>query len=421
MTSLMEVVDIPNTAAESLRAPPLLSDVTFASAVSAAFKALPGILAESILAKTLASRLYALQSVPPLARVEWLRELEQQEGNTLVLDRKGLTARGGLLPDDHLFKTMARKGLIRDNHVIWAPSYPTLPPPAASRAAAPTSVAPSSSTSNAPTTAPTVFNVYALGNAVCGHPGIVHGGLSSAIIDESFGYLMYLMASAAAEAGAPAAAEASPVTAGPTTAPAPAAAAGTAPAAQVGDPSAGSQGVPETAAAGAAAALVGASEAVPASCTVEKRKEEGQGQQQQAQRRRGLACVGGLSGRELRSAMTARLEVDFVRPLPHDSIVVCVVQLHRVDGRKVWLRAQLMNSAPRTATAITTFSNSSATPASAAGGGGSNSAGSSSPDAAGAEVYARGEALFVAPRPKAAAAAAAAAAGAGVTGSSPST
>lgn len=41
----------------------------------------------------------------PLSNVVWLHQLEAANGCTLVLDRHGLTARGGLLPDDHLVRS----------------------------------------------------------------------------------------------------------------------------------------------------------------------------------------------------------------------------------------------------------------------------------------------------------------------------
>lgn len=99
---------------------------------------------------------------------------------------------------------MARNGLIKDNRVIWAPEYPLLPsaPLRPAAAAAPTTEMAAVAAAGAqqqPSCAATVLNVYALATDVCGHKGVVHGGLSSALLDESFGYLLYLLASTAAE------------------------------------------------------------------------------------------------------------------------------------------------------------------------------------------------------------------------------
>jgi acyl-CoA thioesterase FadM len=39
--------------------------------------------------------------------------------------------------------------------------------------------------------------------------------------------------------------------------------------------------------------------------------------------------------------LTARLEVDYKKPLPSDSLIKCTVQLEEVDKRKVWMRATI--------------------------------------------------------------------------------
>lgn len=38
-----------------------------------------------------------------------------------------------------------------------------------------------------------VYTLYHLGTDTCGHPGIVHGGLTSAMVDETFGALLYML------------------------------------------------------------------------------------------------------------------------------------------------------------------------------------------------------------------------------------
>lgn len=41
--------------------------------------------------------------------------------------------------------------------------------------------------------------------------------------------------------------------------------------------------------------------------------------------------------------LTARLEVDYKKRLPSDSIIQCTVQLEEIDKRKVWMRAAIMD------------------------------------------------------------------------------
>ncbi|PNW86609.1 hypothetical protein CHLRE_02g093600v5 [Chlamydomonas reinhardtii] len=291
MASLYEAVELPTISGQVGRCVPqngtdLTPELTVASLLTAAL--------ESFVPESVGRAYHAVRACTlgrtPLSNVVWLHQLEAANGCTLVLDRHGLTARGGLLPDDHLFKFMARNGLIKDNRVIWAPEYPLLPsaPLRPAAAAAPTTEMAAVAAAGAqqqPSCAATVLNVYALATDVCGHKGVVHGGLSSALLDESFGYLLYLLASTAAE------------------------------------------------------------------------KES-------------RALRPELPSAALKSAMTAHLEVDFVRPLLPESVVVCVAQVEKVEGRKVWLRAELLSRAPTAAV----------------------------PGEAAPVVYARGRALFVTPR-----------------------
>eukprot|EP00198_Chlamydomonas_reinhardtii_P012655 XP_001701992.1 predicted protein [Chlamydomonas reinhardtii] len=241
MASLYEAVELPTISGQVGRCVPqngtdLTPELTVASLLTAAL--------ESFVPESVGRAYHAVRACTlgrtPLSNVVWLHQLEAANGCTLVLDRHGLTARGGLLPDDHLQQ---------------------------------------------PSCAATVLNVYALATDVCGHKGVVHGGLSSALLDESFGYLLYLLASTAAE------------------------------------------------------------------------KES-------------RALRPELPSAALKSAMTAHLEVDFVRPLLPESVVVCVAQVEKVEGRKVWLRAELLSRAPTAAV----------------------------PGEAAPVVYARGRALFVTPR-----------------------
>ncbi|KAG2425627.1 hypothetical protein HYH02_014999 [Chlamydomonas schloesseri] len=315
MASLYEAVELPVVASpgpagrcapmQNPKAAELVPDLTVGSLLTAALESfVPESVGRAYHAAV--ARAYTLGRTP-LSNVAWLQRLEASPGCTLVLDRHGLTARGGLLPDDHLFKFMARNGLIRDNRVVWAPEYPLLP--IAPQRAAPTTAASEPAAADdalgsAPQTtcAATVLNVYQLANDVCGHKGVVHGGLSSALLDESFGYLLYLLASTAAEAETSSSSSSS------------------------------------TAATGGAATSKALRPELPSAA--------------------------------LKAAMTAHLEVDFVRPLLPESVVVCVAQVEKVEGRKVWLRAELLSGAPTTA----------------------------APGEAAPVVYARGRALFVTPR-----------------------
>ncbi|KXZ43112.1 hypothetical protein GPECTOR_102g65 [Gonium pectorale] len=350
MTSLHEVTSFPPAFPSSGR-PPLLADLTLAEVLQAAYEALPSSAPARELLFQVARRLHVVRPPPPLSAVPWLAALERREGNVLVLDRHGLTLRGGLLPDDHLFKSMARSQLIKDNHVVWAPSWAPLPPPvphgkaaAASTAASAASSAASASASATAGAAPpaaspdtrgaaTVFNAYALSGAVCGHPGIVHGGLSSAIVDETFGYLLYLLAGASVpSAGCPRPTPVQPA--------APAAAAAAVPP----EPHSQQAGEPDQ----------------QDSCS-------------------GGCAGGGWRGPDLRAAMTAHLEVDFLRPLPADTVVACVAQVDRVEGRKVWLRAQLLGPGDGLLHCD--------------GGGSTGGVG-----AAQRELFAEGKALFITPR-----------------------
>lgn len=149
----------------------------------------------------------------------WLDELVASGNYKVELDRHSLMFKGGLLPDDHLFKSMARQGTVRDNRVLFNPGTSCL------------------------------MNAYALGANVCGHKGIVHGGLSAAMIDESFGYLTHLCRRDRAG------------------------------------------GVPETG-----------------------------------------------------TLLTAHLEVDYKLPLPAGGVVVCICEVEKVEGRKVWATARLMDT-----------------------------------------------------------------------------
>jgi acyl-coenzyme A thioesterase PaaI-like protein len=42
-------------------------------------------------------------------------------------------------------------------------------------------------------------------------------------------------------------------------------------------------------------------------------------------------------------AYTARLEIDFKRPLPVDMVVCCTAKLNSIEGRKIWVSAEMLD------------------------------------------------------------------------------
>lgn len=43
-------------------------------------------------------------------------------------------------------------------------------------------------------------------------------------------------------------------------------------------------------------------------------------------------------------AVTARLEVDYCARIPHDSTLLCSAKLEKIEGRKLWMTAELKDS-----------------------------------------------------------------------------
>ncbi len=79
--------------------------------------------------------------------------------NTTPHNSLGKTA----LTPDHMFTAFLRHNLIKDIVCLFHPDTKS------------------------------VLNAYHLGTDTCGHPGIIHGGLTSSVIDESFGILVYML------------------------------------------------------------------------------------------------------------------------------------------------------------------------------------------------------------------------------------
>ncbi|KAL4447554.1 hypothetical protein ABPG75_004773 [Micractinium tetrahymenae] len=173
-----------------------------------------------------------------LMKLQWTQELLAQPGMQTVLTCGAMSkapepGAANAIDPDHLFLSLLRQDLIRDLLFLWNPrerAFRTL---------------------------------MSVGMDVCGHPSIVHGGFTSAMIDETTGGLVY---------------------------------------------------------------------------ELKKTGELGEG-----------------------SAFTARLEVDYKRPMPSNSDVICTARVEKVEGRKIWTVAEVA-------------------------------------DRPGGEVYAIGRALYVTPR-----------------------
>lgn len=91
----------------------------------------------------------------------WLDRIMQEPETVKLYDSEDLLSDKGLFYSDHLFTHFIRAKLITDILTVY--NKPTL----------------------------TLYAVYHLGSKVCGHRAIVHGGLTSAIFDETMGALLY--------------------------------------------------------------------------------------------------------------------------------------------------------------------------------------------------------------------------------------
>lgn len=151
--------------------------------------------------------------VHELAGHEWVRGLAAREGMQQVLTAGAMLTERRALPSDHMFSALLGVELVRDMVCMY--EQPTQQ----------------------------FHTVVALGSNVCGHRGILHGGMSAMIIDETLGALVYVL------------------------------------------------------------------------------------------KRDGVIGAG--------PAFTAHLGVDYKTPVPSSSNVVCTTSLESVDGRKVWVRAEL--------------------------------------------------------------------------------
>lgn len=120
----------------------------------------------------------SLMLMPP-SNAPWLRAMLSDESYETIMNASDLvlgaplktgcvlmttatTGKTALTPD-HLFTALLRHNLLHDMVCLYHP----------------------------PTKA--VLNAYHLGSETCGHPGIIHGGLTSSVMDDSFGILVYML------------------------------------------------------------------------------------------------------------------------------------------------------------------------------------------------------------------------------------
>uniref|UniRef100_A0A383VFX8 Thioesterase domain-containing protein n=1 Tax=Tetradesmus obliquus TaxID=3088 RepID=A0A383VFX8_TETOB len=159
-----------------------------------------------------------------LAQQAWIKSLKDSSGGKVVFSAEGdghamAQHLSTGLSGDHLFLSLLQNDLIRDMVVIYADKK--------------------------------IYTALRFGVPVCGHPTIVHGGLTSAIFDETFGVLLY--------------------------------------------------------------------------------------------------AAGRYSHLELEHGVfTARLEVDYKKPLPAESTVLCTAQVDSLEGRKIWVAADLTDPLQQT-------------------------------------------------------------------------
>ncbi|KAI3438715.1 hypothetical protein D9Q98_001135 [Chlorella vulgaris] len=103
------------------------------------------------------------------AAAHWITALEQQPGVVKAFDAAMLLeADHEILEDDHMFSAFVSKGIVNDMTGYYD------------------------------TQGRRFLGIISLGRDVCGFPGVVHGGLTAAIIDECFGGLLFALKKAKA-------------------------------------------------------------------------------------------------------------------------------------------------------------------------------------------------------------------------------
>lgn len=99
----------------------------------------------------------------------WIAQIESQPGIVKAMDAEMLLEENHpILEDDHMFAAFVSKGIVDDLTGYYSSQEKKF------------------------------YAVVSLGREVCGFPKIVHGGLTAAIIDESFGGLLFALKQAKA-------------------------------------------------------------------------------------------------------------------------------------------------------------------------------------------------------------------------------
>lgn len=98
-----------------------------------------------------------------LMELDWAAELRSQPGMERVMTAGALLSPDSKMPADHLFTALLRHGLVGDLTCLYDPQQQAL------------------------------HTLVALGRDVCGHGGLVHGGMSATVCDETLGALAYML------------------------------------------------------------------------------------------------------------------------------------------------------------------------------------------------------------------------------------
>lgn len=107
-----------------------------------------------------------LEDMDRLVKLDWTQELLAQPGIETLLTCGAMSkppepGEVNAIDPDHLFLTLLKQDLLRDLMFLWDPQQRTF------------------------------YTLMSIGMGVCGHPSIVHGGFTSALIDETTGGFVY--------------------------------------------------------------------------------------------------------------------------------------------------------------------------------------------------------------------------------------
>ncbi|EFN59955.1 hypothetical protein CHLNCDRAFT_133041 [Chlorella variabilis] len=120
-----------------------------------------------------------LEDMDRLMKLPWCQELLAQPGMQTLLTCGAMSkppqpGEVNAIDPDHLFLSLLRQDLIRDLLFLYSPTHRTF------------------------------HTLMSVGLDVCGHPSIVHGGFTSAMIDETTGGLVFELKKAGELGGGPA-------------------------------------------------------------------------------------------------------------------------------------------------------------------------------------------------------------------------